>query len=179
MSVLPSKPLLKVTSSCALPFGGLVNLLHTPTPHFFFSLMKLRGTRFPLAMLRLHILLLSPDVISIFDLAVFVVLVVCLLDDASRLSGKSPRCDVPDARPTKEEDGTKAEALTVSPHRTIAAMSIVLPATAGGDGRGGGVAVAVIALSLFWPEEQQQSDGMIDDDDRRLYFCFQVNRFQW
>lgn len=32
MSVLPSQPLRKVTSSCALPSGGTLNLSHTPWP---------------------------------------------------------------------------------------------------------------------------------------------------
>lgn len=32
MSVLPSQPLRNVTSSCALPSGGTLNLSHTPWP---------------------------------------------------------------------------------------------------------------------------------------------------
>lgn len=42
MSVLPSHPLLKVTSSCALPAGGLVNLSHIPAPQLRLRLIAPR-----------------------------------------------------------------------------------------------------------------------------------------
>ena len=113
MSVLPSHPLLKVTSSCALPAGGLVNLSHIPAPQLRLSLIAPRipkpsRTRLCQRLVRDRI-----------DVAVSAVAPVAALGTSRALRS------APFVPPRKAEEaaGAKLEVVVKAPRKTISVIA--------------------------------------------------------